>query len=390
MGDVLNKDKIPYDLVTKKLNDWYTHIKNDHLDQAGRIKKEVEKDLKNMEESKDVLLYYQLLEFRHELLVNYMNSEKTEELNSSYLAMKRLEDQGNVTGMLEYYFHFFMGMYEFRRKKLTAAITSYRKAESKLTEIDDEIEKAEFFFKVAYVYYYMKQTYFSLNYAYRALEIYTKYDDYFIQRIRCQFILGGNFIDSLEYEKALEIFMESLKIAEEIQVDYLIGMAHINIGICFDELKNYGSAASHLEKALYLLEVGTHSFVAKTLFILTHVKIKQGDKDSADIYFQKGREFVKKTNDAEYTAKFKILEGLYFSNGEYDLISDAFAYFDSMKMYADLENYAVEVARFFYQMQDFQRSSEYYMLSVEAKNKIKKGEIINENQSSYLGSSGVN
>lgn len=45
---------------------------------------------------------------------------------------------------------------------------------------------------------------------------------------------------------------------------------------------------------------------------------------------------------------------------------------------------------FFYQMQDFQRSSEYYMLSVEAKNKIKKGEIINENQSSYLGSSGVN
>ncbi|MCY8197528.1 tetratricopeptide repeat protein, partial [Bacillus spizizenii] len=104
----------------------------------------------------------------------------------------------------------------------------------------------------------------------------------------------------------------------------------------------------------------------------------------------KRHEFVNKTKDAEYTAKFKILEGLYFSNGEYELISEAFAYFDSMKMYADLENYAIEVAQFFHQKQDFQRSSEYYMLSVEAKNKIKKGEIINENQSSYIGSSGVN
>ncbi|MCY8057818.1 tetratricopeptide repeat protein [Bacillus spizizenii] len=390
MRGVLDKDKIPYDVVTKKLNDWYTHIKNDQLDQAERIKKEVEKDLENMERSKDALLYYQLLDFRHELLVNYLNSEKTEELKNSYDAMKKLEEQGNVTGMLEYYFHFFMGMYEFRRKELTAAITSYRKAESKLTEVDDEIEKAEFFFKVSYVYYYMKQTYFSLNYAYRALEIYTKYDDYFIQRLRCQFILGGNFIDSLEYEKALDTFLEALKIAEEIKIDYLIGMAHINIGICFDELKNYESASIHLKKALNLLEVNDHSFVAKTLFILTHVKIKQGDKDSAAIYFQKGHEFVNKTKDAEYTAKFKILEGLYFSNGEYELISEAFAYFDSMKMYADLENYAIEVAQFFHQKQDFQRSSEYYMLSVEAKNKIKKGEIINENQSSYIGSSGVN
>lgn len=55
-----------------------------------------------------------------------------------------------------------------------------------------------------------------------------------------------------------------------------------------------------------------------------------------------------------------------------------------------LENYAVEVAQFFHRKQDFQRSSEYYMMSVEARNKIKKGEIINETQSGHIGSSGVN
>ncbi|WP_286174448.1 hypothetical protein [Pseudomonas sp. ISL-88] len=91
--------------------------KNDQVNRAESIKKEVELELKSMEENKDALLYYQLLEFRHELMINYLNSEKMEELNSN----EEIRASGNVTGMLEYYFHFFMGMYEFRRKELTAA-----------------------------------------------------------------------------------------------------------------------------------------------------------------------------------------------------------------------------------------------------------------------------
>ncbi len=50
-GVFLVKDKIPYDIVTKKLNDWYTSIKNDQVEQAEIIKTEVEKELLNMEEN---------------------------------------------------------------------------------------------------------------------------------------------------------------------------------------------------------------------------------------------------------------------------------------------------------------------------------------------------
>ncbi|WP_286174447.1 tetratricopeptide repeat protein [Pseudomonas sp. ISL-88] len=55
--------------------------------------------------------------------------------------------------------------------------------------------------------------------------------------------MGGNLLDSLEYEKALETFLDSLNIAEKIKVDYLIGMAHINTGICYDELEEYSKAS---------------------------------------------------------------------------------------------------------------------------------------------------
>ncbi|QHM86459.1 Response regulator aspartate phosphatase I [Bacillus velezensis] len=92
--------KIPYDLVTQKLNNWYTFIKNDQVEQVEHIKKEVEKELVNMEENQDALLYYQLLEFRNEIMLTYMESKRIDDLNSAYETIKEMEEQGQLTGVL--------------------------------------------------------------------------------------------------------------------------------------------------------------------------------------------------------------------------------------------------------------------------------------------------
>ena len=386
-GVFLDKDKIPYDIVTKKLNEWYTSIKNDQVEQAEIIKTEVEKELLNMEENQDALLYYQLLDFRHEIMLSYMNSKEIEDLHNAYETIKEIEKQGQLTGMLEYYFYFFKGMYEFRRKELTTAISAYRIAESKLSEVEDEIEKAEFFFKVSYVYYYMKQTYFSMNYANRALKIFREYEEYAVQTVRCQFIVAGNLIDSLEYERALEQFLNSLEIAKESNIDHLIAMSHMNIGICYDELKEYKKASQHLILALEIFEKSKHSFLTKTLFTLTYVEAKQQNYDVALTYFRKGRFIADKSDDKEYSAKFKILEGLFFSDGENQLIKNAFSYLTSRKMFADVENFSIEVADYFHEQGNLMLSNEYYRMSIEARRKIKKGEIIDENQPDSIGSS---
>ncbi|MCL6427469.1 response regulator aspartate phosphatase RapI [Bacillus subtilis] len=388
-GVFLDKDKIPYDLVTKKLNEWYTSIKNDQVEQAEIIKTEVEKELLNMEENQDALLYYQLLEFRHEIMLSYMKSKEIEDLHNAYETIKEIEEQGQLTGMLEYYYYFFKGMYEFRRKELTTAISAYRIAESKLSEVEDEIEKAEFFFKVSYVYYYMKQTYFSMNYANRALKIFREYEEYAIQTVRCQFIVAGNLIDSLEYERALEQFSISLEIAKESNIEHLIAMSHMNIGICYDELKEYRKSSQYLVLALQIFGESKHSFLTKTLFTLTYVEAKQQNYDVALTYFRKGRFIADKNNDKEYLAKFKILEGLFFSDGETQLIKNAFSYLASRKMFADVENFSIEVADFFHEQGNLMLSNEYYRMSIEARRKIKKGEIIDENQPDSIGSSDI-
>lgn len=57
----------------------------------------------------------------------------------------------------------------------------------------DKIDKAEFFFKMSEVYYYMKQTYVSMDYARQAFEIYSEQTTYDIRMIQCQSLFGANF-----------------------------------------------------------------------------------------------------------------------------------------------------------------------------------------------------
>ncbi|QZY12394.1 hypothetical protein [Bacillus velezensis] len=81
---------------------------------------------------------------------------------------------------------------------------------------------------------------------------------------------------------------------------------------------------------------------------------------------------------------FKIIEGLYFSDDEYSLIEEAFSYLNKRRMFGDIENFAIRAAEYFYEKEDLSRSNEYYRLSIEARRKIKKGEIINEDQPDFV------
>lgn len=86
-------------------------------------------------------------------------------------------------------------------------------------------------------------------------------------------------------------------------------------------------------------------------------------------YFSKGRFIADTSDDKEYTAKSKILEGLFFSDGETQLIENAFSYLASRKMFADVENFSIEVADYFHEQGNL-------MLSNEQDEKLKKGRLL--------------
>ncbi|MFT0804196.1 tetratricopeptide repeat protein, partial [Bacillus swezeyi] len=63
---------IPYDLVATKMNFWYSRIKNNDIGNAEKVRREIQREINQMEENQDVLIYYSLLEFRHKLMLAYI------------------------------------------------------------------------------------------------------------------------------------------------------------------------------------------------------------------------------------------------------------------------------------------------------------------------------
>lgn len=86
----------------------------------------------------------------------------------------------------------------------------------------------------------------------------------------------------------------------------------MNIGICYDKLKEYKKVSQHLVLALEISRKLKQTFLTKTLFTLTYVEAKQQNYNVALIYFRKGRFIAVKSDDKEYSAKFKLLERLFF------------------------------------------------------------------------------
>lgn len=80
--------------------------------------------------------------------------------------------------MLQYYFYFFSGLYQFYIKNFTKAINFYRIAENWINKIPDEAERAEFNYQIAIAYYEIHQNFFSLTHAEKALESFLALGNY--------------------------------------------------------------------------------------------------------------------------------------------------------------------------------------------------------------------
>lgn len=102
-------DRISSAEVGMKITEWHQHIQKFNVTDAEMLKAEIERDIEVMEEDQDLLIYYQLMAFRHSIMIEYIapSGEKQMEL-SEYL--KRIEgNKRKLDHMLTYYYHFFEG-----------------------------------------------------------------------------------------------------------------------------------------------------------------------------------------------------------------------------------------------------------------------------------------
>lgn len=381
-------DLIPYHYVTTDINHWYVVIKQGRVEKAKEMKQKVEKEFDMMEKNEKVAVYLQLLKLRHEIMLSYLEPDSVKNIDGVYADLKKTRENmapESLTNTIEFYYHFFTGMYHFRTRDLVIALTYYREAEKYLDLLDKNAntDKAEFYFKMSEVYYYMKETHFSMNYAQRAYSIFKEQKDaqgnltYGKEMVQCQFVIFGNWLDKMCYEDALETAEKALNDAIKIGEQHLIGSAHFNVGLCYNNLEELDNAEKHFQIAYEIHKNRKHIYESKAIFNLAYVKAKKNDLKAALELYQEGQKVAARHNNQEVTEKLKLVKGLYLS---FDLqtLREAFKFFKEKNLYGDMEEYAVAVADFLTNKEDRHDAVDFYQMAIEARKQIQRGKHLNE------------
>jgi len=368
--------------VGLKINEWYKYIRLFSVADAEILKDEVGQEIECMEEDQDLLLYYSLMCFRHQLMLDYLEPKTMNEERPkiSDLLEKIESKQSDLKGILEYYFNFFHGMYEFEQYEYLKAISFYNRAEKKLAVVPDEIERAEFHYKVAEVYYHMKQTHMSMHHIVQAIGTYKAHETYSIRVIQCSFVIGLNYLDMEYPEKAIPHFMNALKQAQEIKMPRLIGSSLYNLGLCSFATGNMEKALEYFKEGVSIYESNSLHNSSRLLDILlmlakTHFKLSN-TVDGKQVCEQ-GLMLSKELNDDVLGKMFDFLMGLFVENDK-DRLFKILDYLESKAMLSDVEDLATDAAMYYNVNEDHKVATAFYEKVLYARKQIQRGDCLYE------------
>lgn len=359
--------KIASEQVAKKMNQWYGMIRQQKVDQAIAMKDEIEHALPNMEEDQDLLLYFNLLDFRHGIML--------ENLKASKEIFKQLEEQKEgiekTDAMIQYYFYFFSGQYEFYNKNYIKAINLYQIAENKLKEIPDEIENAEFHYRVAIAYYRIKQYFFSLSHAQKALDSFKGNGNYIEKAINAEMVIAANKMDLFRLEESEIHYKHALDKSREGGFPYAESLALFNLGLNYALRNMLSESAECFKKALEIEECQKRNLAIKAKFELSLVLYKSGLKDEAKRRCQEGYSEALKINEEEYIAKFNFIYALY-DIGDSGKIEKSLEYLKGKKLWFDVAELMLDAAFHYKKSGDIKKASEFFEKAHFARNQIFK------------------
>lgn len=125
------------------LNEWYEKIRLYHVKEAKQTYLQVKESLKVIETDPYLSLYYSLLNFRYKDLVDGVSITK-----GSFKNIEKLPNIEEDFLFFSYYYHFFKAIHFTIIANYNEAKTHYEKAEKLLLYIPNEIEKAEFEYRM--------------------------------------------------------------------------------------------------------------------------------------------------------------------------------------------------------------------------------------------------
>ncbi|NKX12476.1 aspartate phosphatase [Bacillus cereus] len=363
---ILNNEK-----VTKLLNEWYKVILSKQITKATRMKEEVDEKISVLmvEQKRDLqdqnlLLYYSLLDYSYKVLIN-----KSYVTRSDFDAVEKLTTK-TIDEYLKYYYHFYKAVHNTMIANYMEAMEQFEEAERLLEYIPSDIEKAEFNYKLGELYYHLQQPLLTIKHVMKAKDIYKKHEDYVINQIECDTILGLASVTLSQFEQGEELFVKCLDMAKKHNCTRLITLIQYNLGFLYAKQGISATAIRHLMD-VYKSERPYH----KTVFLLAREHFKLNEIEKAQEFLIQGFDLA----DVEYTHHFRILRAQYDENYKQSLetaIKDGLNYFESQKLYGFMEEYSGFLAKKLYQEGNHEKASQYFNISYDAKELLQKGSAL--------------
>ncbi|HDX9579845.1 hypothetical protein M3215_15580 [Bacillus cytotoxicus] len=363
----MNIKLIGNEKLTNLLNTWYQEIRAQHIQKAQQLKIEIDEMIRNLKEDTNLLFYYSLLDFRFKVLVDSMSITPTsfDQVDSLY---------NHTDDFLSYYYHFFKAIHATILTRNSEARDHYEKAESLLKDVLDELEKAEFNYRIANFYLHTYQPLEAIKHVMKAREIYSKHVGCENNTAACDNIFGAACVDIKQFPQAEESFNSAINILRKQNEDTLILRVRSNLGFLYGSQNLSTLAIRHLSEVTH--KIPNHF---KAIFLEAREHFKLGESNIAEELIERGIAICRQIENEEYQYHFSILELMNKGvTAEFleEIILKAIPYFDKEKLFNYTQEYTEKLAIKFYDEDNHSKASEYFYLSHQAKEKtFEKGAL---------------
>ncbi|PER52538.1 hypothetical protein COL26_27180 [Bacillus thuringiensis] len=354
--------------VTKLLNDWYHAMLQQQVLKATNLKREIDEQINILKkeeaterQDQNLLLYYSLLDFRYKVLTNG--------LSISHSEFDEIESLNKpVDNYLTYYYYFYKAMHNTMLANYTEANEYFEKAGRLLTCVPDELELAEFNYRIATFHYQTYQPLVAIQYTTKAKEIFSKHTGYEVNVALCDNVFGLSCIDLRQFEQAEESFNAAIDILKNQNERTLLLRVRNNIGLLYANQNLSSLAIRHLSEVTE--NIPNHF---KALYLQADENLKLGETVIASQLIEKGLNICNALENKEYQYRFKILEKMNNASNTTELETAVLAgvsYFKTEELWDCIEEYTERLANKFYTEENHVQASKYFHMSNEARKKL--------------------
>ncbi|WP_439741197.1 hypothetical protein [Bacillus pseudomycoides] len=357
-------------IVTKEqikhlLDTWYQSMLKQQVEKARQLKEEIDNNINHVELDEDVLLYFALLNFRYNVLTDWISIKE-----DSFNNVESFEIPNQ--GYLAYYYRFFKAVYLMFVTKYKEAKEQFETAGNLLKFVPNKLEQAEFHYRLGYFYNQSYQHMSAIDCIKKAKEEFIKQPDCEINVALCENMFGLCCIDLRQFELAEETFNAALDVFQKANHKKYVLMVRNNLGLLYANQNLSELAIRHLS------EVTNHSQNHfRAIYLESDENLKIGEYEKAEGLIEKGLYICDQLENQEYQHRFMILKAMNTNTAALEkAVFAGISYFEKEELFDCIEEYTDRLADKFYNDNNYEKAVEYYRMGKEARKKqMEKGAL---------------